>query len=203
MVNGFLVQISSCVLWTNKINQKGMKNAFCAIAWVLPTTSMHHGSRHFARIGDMTKQLFLLCLTRQRAFSFALCRRHPAFSHLLVRVIVSFSAHLFLNSTFRAKAPAPTAEGAYSGFNFEQASVVRQMSVPFEYFKAAGELPPRGSGFRAAEAAAENTKSMLAAFAGSSGLSRMKCVLRRFLEDLGMDFRMLPGNKLCSLSAFI
>ena len=95
------------------------------------------------------------------------------------------------------------AEGAYSGFNSEQASVVRQMSVPFEYFKAAGELPPRGSGFRADEAAAENTKSMLAAFAGSSGLSRMKCVLRRFLEDLGMDFRMLPGNKLCSLSAFI
>ena len=88
------------------------------------------------------------------------------------------------------------AEGAYSGFNSEQASVVRQMSVPFEYFKAAGELPPRGSGFRADEAAAENTKSMLAAFAGSSGLSRLKCVLRRFFEDLGTDFRMLPEQVL-------
>ena len=95
------------------------------------------------------------------------------------------------------------AEGAYSGFNSEQAAVVRHMSVPFEYFKAAGELSPRGSGFRAAEAVAENTKSVLAAFAGSSGLSRMKCALRRFFEGLGQDFRMLPGNKLCFLSAFI
>ena len=141
MVNGFLVQISSCVLWTNKINQKGMKNAFCAIAWVLPTTSMHHGSRHFARIGDMTKQLFLLCLTRQRAFSYALRGRHPAFPHLLVRAIVSFPSHIFLNSTFRVKAPAPMAEGAYSGFNSEQAAVVRHTSVHFEFLRPPGNCP--------------------------------------------------------------
>ncbi len=180
-----------------------MKNAFCEIAWVSRTTNIHHASRHSARIRDMTKQLFLLCLTKQRAFFFALCRRPPAFSSFFVRAVLSSFTYVFLNSTSRAKVPVPVAEIADSGFNAEQLVFVRHMSVPFEYLKSSGEFSSGGSSFRAAEAAAENTNSIFSVFAGSRGPFRMKRALSRLYGNAGMNSRMLPSNKFCFLSAFI